>query len=1300
MRFRPISFVVPALVGVLGMPPCLASPDSVVSFNEIQYNPTGPSEEGEWVELFNQMGIKVDVSGWRIDGIGFTFPAGTILSPGTYAVVAKSPVGSQFGPYPGSIANSGERLRLINQSDRMMDEIEFQDDSPWPEGADGSGSTLTKRQAYTASLPHANWSVSSQTGGTPGSANLTLDPQGTGLRFNEIPAATSPAFWVELTNTGSTTVALGGVVLSVGSEGGRDYPLPVGSLAPGAFVVLNEATLGFRPAEGEKLFLFAPGKTSILDARSQTGRLRGRAPMRGGEWAYPSAETPVSANVFSFSDAVVISEIQYNPPALAPIPPTPPTYQVAPLIGFGDSWRYNDANSDLPSGWAATAHPVSGSWKSGTGPIGVETAVLPVALATTLTPYSQATITYYFEREFTVTAQQLATVESLEITHQIDDGAVFYLNGTEAARFNMPAGPVGSETLATTGVGDATLVSLVLPASGLQVGTNRLSVEVHQTSTGSSDVVFGLKLDGRTLVTPGDPGQPIGNSDNQWIEIANRSASTVDLTGWDFGDGVEFAFAPGTGLAPGEHACIVRDASVFSAAYPSARVLGVFAGSLSRSGEHLVLRDARRNLVDEVRYFDGGQWPEFADGGGATLELRDLDADGMAGTAWATSDESTRTAWKTYTYRGVATSSNGPDGQWSEVNFGLNGAGEIWIDDISVVELPDSSATQNLTDTGFNTTSAWRLRGNHRHSAIVNEPSNANNKILRLVATGPTEHMHNQVETTLASPVVNGREYQISFRARWVMGSNQLHTRLYFNRLARMNVIDRVANPGTPSAPNSRAVANAGPTYAGLNHAPAVPAAGQTATVTANAFDPDGISSMRLFYSVNGGGFQNTSMALAGGRFSGTIPGQAAASVVQFYLEATDGAGATSTYPAAGPASRTLYRVSDGTAATNGWHNFRVITTLADRNFMHTATEVMSNDRIEATIIDREGDIYYGAGVRLKSSERGRNQTARVGYNIDFPPDGLFRGVHGRVAVDRSEGVGTGQRELLFDMMISNSGGPISRYYDFIKILSPNSALTGGAVLQLARYDDVFLDEQFENGSEGFLYEYELVYYPTTATAGGAKLPEPDGVTGVPVTDLGDDPERYRWHFLNKINREADNFTPIINYAKQFSKSGAEFEASLAGVVDVDVWLRGMAYAVLTGAGDNAGAGDQHNGIYYARPDGRVIFLPHDLDFAFDASRSIFANPQCATLTANAARLRLYLGHLHDIITTTYNNAYMSIWSTHFASLDPTQDWTNELSYITGRSNNVLSQITGRIPSAGFAITTPGPLTVNGSTAT
>ena len=52
------------------------SPDAIVVFNEIQYNPAGSSEDGEWVELFNQMGIKTDISGWRIKGIDYTFPQG------------------------------------------------------------------------------------------------------------------------------------------------------------------------------------------------------------------------------------------------------------------------------------------------------------------------------------------------------------------------------------------------------------------------------------------------------------------------------------------------------------------------------------------------------------------------------------------------------------------------------------------------------------------------------------------------------------------------------------------------------------------------------------------------------------------------------------------------------------------------------------------------------------------------------------------------------------------------------------------------------------------------------------------------------------------------------------------------------------------------------------------------------------------------------------------------------------------------------------------------------------------------
>ena len=59
--------------------------------------------------------------------------------------------------------------------------------------------------------------------------------------------------------------------------------------------------------------------------------------------------------------------------------------------------------------------------------------------------------------------------------------------------------------------------------------------------------------------------------------------------------------------------------------------------------------------------------------------------------------------------------------------------------------------------------------------------------------------MHNHVETTLAGglSVVNGRIYEISYRARWLGGSNRLNTRLYFNRLAKSTELARTDAAGT-----------------------------------------------------------------------------------------------------------------------------------------------------------------------------------------------------------------------------------------------------------------------------------------------------------------------------------------------------------------------------------------------------------------------------------------------------------------------------------------------------------------------
>ena len=71
----------------------------------------------------------------------------------------------------------------------------------------------------------------------------------------------------------------------------------------------------------------------------------------------------------------------------------------------------------------------------------------------------------------------------------VHDGAVFYLNGTEFLRVNMPSGPVGYDTLANTTVSTAAYSDwLHVPVTNLLPGENLLAVEVHQVHPASSDI--------------------------------------------------------------------------------------------------------------------------------------------------------------------------------------------------------------------------------------------------------------------------------------------------------------------------------------------------------------------------------------------------------------------------------------------------------------------------------------------------------------------------------------------------------------------------------------------------------------------------------------------------------------------------------------------------------------------------------------------------------------------------------------------------------------------------------------------
>ena len=915
-----------------------------------------------------------------------------------------------------------------------------------------------------------------------------------------------------------------------------------------------------------------------------------------------------------------------------------------------------------------------------------------------------------------------AWVELSDVADGAEDTTGLVLASSAGSELVLPAGSLDPGAIAAVELGFPVDAGDVLYLYSADRGTLLDAVRVGDGLRGRADGGGAWRVPSEA--TPGEPnviettddvvineiqyhrapvskdGEPVTERTEEWIELYNRGEEAVDLDGWQIVDAVAYALPSGTILEPGGYLVVASDAAALQAEHPDIDVVGDYSGHLDNGSDRVLLLDGRGNPADEVRYFDGGRWPAAADGGGSSLELRDPRADNAAPEAWAASDEAARAEWVSYRYRGEATASAvGPDGQWEELVLGLLDAGEVLIDDVSVIQDPGTAPVELVQDGAFDQAGAhWRLLGNHRHGEIVADPDDASNPVLRVVATGAEGHMHNHVETTLLRPIQD-RQYEIAFRARWVSGSNQLNTRLYFNRLPRTTRVTQPDVSGTPGAANSTYLSNEGPTFDDLRQDVAVPAPSQPVSFSLSVQDPDGVDAVTLWSSVDGGAFSGQPMAEGEpGTWSALLPGQAAGSVIQVYVEAEDALGERATFPAAGPDSRALVKVDDGKAASNGLHNFRILVTGADSDWLHDDVNLMSDDLVGATVVYDESQVFYDVGVRTKGSERGRPETLRLGYGVSFHSEQPFRGSHASVLIDRSEGVGYGQREVLMNLVMTHAGSVTGEYNDLAQALTPLAEHTGPAELQLDRFSGLVLDAQFPDGASGPLFEYELIYYPTTTDDGtpeGLKLPQPDSVVGTALTDLGDDPEAYRWDFLLQSNEREDDYDELVDTCQVFG-TATDLAAQGDAVIDVDEWLRAFAFATLSGAIDNYGGdGSAHNARFYVRPDDRrVLYFPHDLDFYGGSTMAVVGNSDLSRLIADPVNRRAYYGHLNDIIGRAYNEAYLAPWCDEMAELLAPQDFGSHCQFVADRAQWVLETspdaVMVQYPPVGFEITTNG----------
>jgi len=548
-----------------------------VRINEVlARNVAAVPHEGTWpdlIELYNETDTPVDLSGMRLSDdpaqpARFTFPAGTVLPPYGFLVLwANNPDGTS-GLHTGfGLNQDGEGVYLFDapaRGGRLLDSVTFGLQLP-----DLSIGRIGTAGRFDLTRP------------TPGQDN---EPQPLGdpraLRINEWLARAEQTFstdFVELYNPGSLPVALGGLYLTDNPIGQpqRHRIADLSFIGPGGFRLFRADGdpeqgadhLSFKLAPDQGLIALLDPDRQLLDivvyGPQQTDVAQGRVPDGADVIRNLTLPTAGASN------------------GTAP-PPCTTEVQSIVLVDWTQTWRYQQTTNLDGQPWFAPDYD-DAAWPSGPGLLAFEsnsslTGLIQTSLDDPRRPPGDTGLqpghAYYFRTTFVVPAQptNLACVAEL----RVDDGSVVYLNGQEVLRVRMPAGPVSHNTLATDTPpgGDATGVeSFTLPGAWFLNGTNVLAVSVHQQSTNSSDIVWGLRLTATRTFTNCSRGgvvlnEIVGRAATEaegpaadWIEVLNPGPEPVDLTGMALSDDLlqpqRWVFPTGTFLPPGERLVVV-----------------------------------------------------------------------------------------------------------------------------------------------------------------------------------------------------------------------------------------------------------------------------------------------------------------------------------------------------------------------------------------------------------------------------------------------------------------------------------------------------------------------------------------------------------------------------------------------------------------------------------------------------------------------------------------------------------------------------------------------------------------------
>jgi len=1315
-RHQCILLAMACVVALWATRPCMALVVSELMYHPVEEgNTPSGNERLEFVELYNDQATSDDLSGYKFtNGIGYTFATGTILGPKKYVVVAREPnavkaaygISVVYGPFTGRLDNDGERIELSNCNGEIIISFRYNDTRPWPSSPDGTGHTLILTKFGGDQENASSWAPSTYIGGTPGGP----DEAQTG------PPEPNTVTLVDVNHPGRYFK-------------GTQEPSP----GAGGVPTIDWTKIGFNDDPSTTAWLNGRSGYGYSDEADELQWIRTTLDMPG---KYISVYarlrfTLTSEQISSFSQ--LLAEVHYDDGFVlylngtevarsAEIVGNPPSYNQS----GGTASDFLAANVDLTSRMnllVVGTNVLAIQAHNATLPGGSDCVSCPILRAAVEEPGSgEDPRARLVINELLSNSHAPPGTDWLEIYNPgpiaVDLNNVYLSDGRfDLLQYKIPGGIVLQPGQFWAGLQGT-------PPGGFPFGLAVAGETIFLTAATSDPapkpvrvldaVRFGPVEPDRTLgrfpdgadcfvaltsATYGAPNakplirdivineimyhHPTNDDRYEYVELYNKGASTVPLSGWVFTDGIEYQFG-NISMAPGSYLVVAKDPNFLKTVYNNlvvgSNLVGPYTGNMADHSERVRFSYPIQELnpdtnqietlmvtEDEVTYYDGGRWPTWADGQGASLELRDPRSNNNTPDAWADSDETSKTSWKQFSYIINSTDTKYTHDSVTVFDVILLNRGEVLLDDLTLV----IGGTNRLTNNGFESgETSWRLLGNHTRSFVTTSDFHSGSRSLDLISTGHGDPGANRVNQSITS--VTASTVTFSGWARWKRGTKFLLLRVTQPtspvqppRPSYAFELEVPLNLGTPGKQNTAFVSNRGPDILEVQHAPVLPAGNEPIVITARVTDNDGVSTVTLYYRSEGTTtFTSTAMVdngsgddlVAGdGLFTATIPGATGGTMRAFYITASDGSVSTrfptTLEPSADVPNRTcIVRVGD-TKPNTQLATYRVWISNDVIN-VFTSRANLSNELMDCTFVYNNTEVFYNCGIRFRGSPfirsgSNRNPTGNYAYRINFNSDQSFRGCE-EINLDNTEGGSRGPLQERASYWFYKQMGLQYSMQEYIRLISNGN--------NYGNYEDVqniegdYVDMWFPEDNDGYLHKIDD-YFEYSADGTGYRNYNDPGEGLIYDSSHPLLKETYRWHFEKRSHREDDNWQHLFDFAVAMNTtaSGSAYEQVIESVIDPVHFAKVLAIRHAVGDWDSYGyRRGKNNYFYYAAPEGKWYLLPWDIDFTLGSGDGTTMNlfylggyyPEVSKFLNDSKYRQMYLDAFTKLVSGPWQTSY------------------------------------------------------------